>query len=434
MTLKTELKDLSPVKKSLAIEVPVEDVRRESDEVLRLYRKKARLPGFRAGKAPLDLIRKHFGDNVREEVRDRILSRSFREAVRETGLRPVDDPAVEDFAFEGEGPLSYTATFEVIPPIELQGLKDVELTREKPEVADDEVEKALADLRGSRARLVADAEREAALGDVVIADFGGTPREDGAAAFERERMPIEIGGENNLPEFNRRLLGVRAGAEIEFEVDYPADYGSKDLAGKKVAFRVKVHEVKRRELPELDDEFARDLGEFDDLAALRARVREDLEARKEIEERGQTRQAVLDKVLLANPVVLPDALVQREVRHRLEDLVRGMILRGADPEKAEVDWEQVRKSQEAPARKIVHAGLILDAVARLEKIEVEPGAIEERIRIDAQRLGEKPDKLRERLRKQGGIEALRTQLLRERALDYLTSVANIRYPEQRRDV
>ncbi len=426
--MKVELENLSPVKKTVSIEVPVDEVGREIDQVLALYRRRVRLPGFRAGKVPLDLVRRRFGSDVHEEVRDRLLARSFHRAAEENGLRPIGEPTVDGLTFDDGGPLSYKATFEVLPKIELRGYKSVELRRTKPRLEEAEIDRALEELRQSRVRLVTEEGRAASIGDVVVADFAGTPAGEGKP-FRRERMPIEVGGEGNLPEFNEHLMGARAGAKLDFQVVYPPEYGSKELAGKTVAFELVVHEVKRRDLPALDDEFARDLGEFGDLGALRERVRGDLELRKEEEERRDSRQAVLDKVLVENPIVLPDVLVEREIRHRLEDIVRGMILRGIDPEKTEVDWQGLRKRQEEPARKIVHAGLILDAVVAAEKLENERAAIDERIRQDARRLGEAPEKLRERLKKQGGMEALRTQMCREKALDYLTSVANIQYSE-----
>jgi trigger factor len=260
---------------------------------------------------------------------------------------------------------------------------------------------------------------------VVYVDVTGTP--DEGETVHRERMPIEVGAEANLDAFNAQLTGVRAGDELEFPVDYPEDYGAKEMAGKRVSYRMKVHEVKQPVLPNLDDEFAKDLGEFDDLAALRAKVRADLEVQKKQKAEAAARQAVMDKVLLANPVVLPEVLVEHEIRRRLEDFVRSLMMQGIDPEKQEINWEELRKQQEEPARKAVHARLVLDEVARVEKIEVDAEAIETRIREDAKRLGEPVEKLRARLRKHDGEEALVTQMVREKTLDYLTSVANIQY-------
>jgi trigger factor len=216
---------------------------------------------------------------------------------------------------------------------------------------------------------------------------------------------------------------------VEFRAEYPEKSGGEGLAGKPVDFRLRIHEVKRRELPKLDDEMAKDLGEFEDLASLRARVREDLEARKRHEAERSLRQTLMDKILLENTVMLPEVLVEREVIRRLEDIARSMVMQGIDPEKSEIDWKELRKAQEEPARKSVHARLVLDAIAEAEDIKLEPRAVDERIRLEAQRIGESPDKLKTRLREQSGLEALTTQLLREKTLDYLTSVANIHSEE-----
>jgi trigger factor len=422
-----ELTDLGPTKKALSIEVGVDEVERETREVLRQYRKKARLPGFRPGHAPLDVLRKRFGKELVGDVRDRIVARSFHEATEERGLRPVGEPVVEEIDFEVGRPLRFKTTFEVLPPIEVRSYKGVEIQRPAPRVSDEELERALEGLRQSRARLVTEEGRAAAAGDVVIVDLRGEPA--GAPPFERERVPIEVGAPENLPGFNTGLAGVRAGAEVRFTVEYPAGYPARELAGQSVELRARVHEVKRREVPLLDDEFAKDLGDLADLPALRVKLREDLLARKRAEDVRELRQAILDKVLIENPIVLPEALVDREVRHRLESVARSMILQGVDPEKAEVDWSEVRKRQEAPARKMVHARLILDAVARVEGIAVDRQAMEQRIAEEAQQAGEAADMVRRRLREPPGREVLRDQMVREKTLDYLTSVANIHYAE-----
>lgn len=278
-----------------------------------------------------------------------------------------------------------------------------------------------------RARHVTDPERAAEAGDVAMIDVRGVPGE--GEPFERESMPIEVGSERNLPQFNEHVAGATAGASFEFDVPYPEDYGAEELAGKTVAYTLVVKEVKRRELPDLDDEFAKDLGEFDDLAALRARVRQDLELRKRGEADGEVRRALLDKLLVENPVVLPDQLVDAEVQTRLQEIVRNMYQQGVDPEKQEIDWKEVRDRQLDPARKAVHARLLLDAVTREQKLEVAAKEIDETIRREAARHEQPYEELRKRVVEGGGMQALETQLLREKSLDYLMSVANIRNEE-----
>ena len=196
-----------------------------------------------------------------------------------------------------------------------------------------------------------------------------------------------------------------------------------------MSYRLLVHEVKRKEVPPLDDELAKDLGEFDSLAALKTRVHADLSERKAAMARSGVRQAILDKVLLANPISIPDVLVEEEIQHRLEDMVREMMFHGVDPRKAELDWKQLRDRNEEPARKIVHARLVLDAIAAAEAVKVDRKDLEERIRREAERISESYEAVRLRLSKGGGLQALETQMVREKSLDLITSIANIQGAE-----
>lgn len=427
-SMKNALTDLSPVKKQLAIEVPTEEVERETDGVLRAYAKKVRLPGFRPGKTPIGMLRERFSDAVREDVQERLVSRAFVAAAQEHGLRPIGDPSLEDVEFEAGKPLKFKTTFEVLPQLEVKGYRELEAVRPRVAVADEEVDQTLDHLRRSRARHVEDPERIAEEGDIVVVDVAGNP-EDGEP-FSHERIQIEIGAENNLPEFNRHLAGVAREAEVGFEVTYPDEFRAPELAGKRVEVAVRVHEVKRREIPELDDEFAKDLAErFEGLDDLRSQIRQDIEARKKSQAEETVRQALLDKLLLENVVVIPDVLVEREIQRRLEGAVREMMMQGVDPEKADVDWKQLRDRQEEPARKSVHARLVLDAVAAEEKIEVSEADATARIRAEAERTGQPYRDLRKRIDEQGGTEPLKIQMVREKTLDYLTSVANIRTEE-----
>jgi trigger factor len=425
--MKVDLTDLSPVKKRMLVEVDADEVAGVLEGVVRGYAKEAKIPGFRKGKVPASVIRKRFAKELDEDLRERLVRRYYLEATREKGLRPVGDPVLEEVKHEEGQPFSFQTLFEVVPAIELKGHRGIEVRRPSEKVADDEVDAALEELRAARVQLVAEEGREAEQGDVIVADLTGKP--DEGEPFSRERMMLEVGAEGNPPSFNDELEGAAPGAELSFESDYPEDHPAREMAGKKVAFTVKVHEVKRKVLPELDDEFAKDLGDFDDLAALRERVRTDLEHRKKHEADGAVRQALLDKLLLENPVVLPEVLVEEEIRHRLEEIVRRMMQQGIDPEKAELDWKQLREQQETGARKSVHARLMLDKVAEVESIAVEDREVNERLRRDAAAMGEKYETLRQRVQEQGSLQLLKRQLVREKSLDLLTSVANIRVEE-----
>lgn len=425
--MNVELEDISTVKKRLSIEVPLDEVTQESEDVLRSFRKKAQIPGFRPGKVPASVIQSRFAKEMREEVRESLIRSSFVKAAKERGLNPIADPAVEEVRFDEGEPLSFKVLFEVLPVFEVKDYREIEVRRPSIRVPPDEVDQSLAELQAARVRYVYEEGREAEEGDMVVADVEGTPPE--GEAFSRESTQVVVGAKENLPEFNEHLLRVKEGEKKEFSVEYPEGYPGKELAGKQVDFRLLVKEVKRRELPDLDDEFAKDLGEFASLAELRSRIEEDLQARKKHEAENKVREALLDKVLLQNAIPLPEVLTESEIRHRLEEIVRGMMNQGINPQDGKIDWEQMRKQQEEPARKSVHARLVLDAIAKAEGLEVDRRRLDERIRMEAQRMDETPENLRQQLNKGPGMQALKNQLLRESTLDYLTSVANIQNEE-----
>jgi trigger factor len=425
--MNVDLEDLSTVKKRLSIEVPLEGVEQETEGVLRSFRKKARIPGFRPGKTPASVIRSRFSKEIREEVKENLIRTSFTNAARERGLKPIADPALEEITFEDGQPLSFKVTFEVLPEFEVKDYREIEVRRPSSQVPPAELDAQLTELQMARVKHVYEAGREAGEGDIVIADVEGNPEE--GESFSREATQVVIGAKENLPEFNEHLDGAKEGDVKEFPVEYPEGYPGKELAGKRIDFQLVVKEVKRREIPELDDEFAKDLGDFAGMNELRARVEEDLQARKKHDAENKVREALLDKVLLQNAIPLPEALTESEIRHRMEELVRGMMNQGMDPQNSKVDWEKIRKQQEDPARKSVHARLVLDAIAKAEGLEVDRKVVDERIRLEAQSMDETPEGLREQLNKGSGMQALKNQLLRETTLDYLTSVANIQSEE-----
>lgn len=421
--MKIELVDINPVKKSLAIEADADEVVRETAAVVRRWASQVKVPGFRQGKVPTELVRKRFSKEIEEDVRERLVSRLYAEAAREKGLRPLGDPVLDELTAEPGQPFRFKTTFEVLPTLEVKSYTGVEVREAPAVVGDADVDEALESLRQAHTRYVVEEGRASETGDLVVADLVETI--EGGEEKSRERAVIEVGAPDHLPAFNEQLHGVSAGRELDFTVRYPDEFPAARLAGKDVRYRFRVHEVKRRELPEVDDAFAKDMGEFESLDALKGRIRADLEERKRREARGALRQSILDKVLLENPVALPEILVDEEIRHRLEDMVRGMMYQGLDPRSVELDWKAARDRQEEPARKTVHARLVLDAVARKEGLSVSPEELDRRIVEEASRIGEDAEELGKRLRKSDGVQALEIQMVREKALDFLTSSANI---------
>jgi trigger factor len=425
--MKIELTDSSPVKKILEIEIDAEAVTKETESVIKSFAAKAQIPGFRPGKAPHSVVRSRFAKEIKDDVRERLVARSFHEAAKDHNFKPLGNPALEEISDDNDGPLRFKTSFEVLPEIELKGHKGIEVRRPSAAVSEAELSKTLEELRESQAKLVTEEGRKAVTGDVLVADVEGAP--EVGEPFNRERMMIEVGSTDNMPGFNEKLEEAEAGQELQFSIDFPKEHPVEAQAGKAVQYKIKVHEVKRRELPELDDEFAKDLGDFENLDALKSRIMEDLETRKKRESEMAVRQGVLDKLLLENPIVLPEILVEEEIRQRLEEMIRRMMMQGMDPEQMNLDWKELRQQQKEPARKSVHARLLLDALAEAEKIEVKSEEMDVRLRRDAEAMGENYDKFRAQLEKRGGLEVLNNQMIREKALDLMTSLANIQDEE-----
>ena len=424
--MKIELNELSPVKRTMTVEVEAGVVAAETDEVVRRYAGKARIPGFRPGKAPLSVVRSRFKKEVEEEVRESLLHRLYGEAAKEKGITPIGDPALDEVVFEEGKPFSFKTSFEIRPEINPQGYEGVEVPKKAAAVSDEDVETALGEIRDSRAQLVVK-EGKAETGDFLMADVAGTP--EGGEPFQQENALVEIGSTQNLPEFNDRIEGAGKGDSLEFSVNYPQEHPAEQLAGRDVAYQLTVHEVKTRQLPELDDEFAKDLGEFDSLDALKERVRTDLTARKKAETDNEMRKILMDKIVVENPAELPDVLVEEEIRHRMEDMVRTMMMQGVDPQKIDVDWKEIRERQDEPARKAVHARLVLDAIADEKGLAVEDNEVDEKIQAEAARIGEPATEVRKRLVDSGGTGAIKVQLLREKALEWVVAAANIQEEE-----
>ena len=422
--MKIEVEDLSPVRKSLAVEVEPDVVERETEEVLRRFASQVRIPGFREGKAPRNLVRSRFARQIDDDVRDRLMARLWTEATAARGLRPLGEPVVEEVVHHPGQPFRFKTSFEVLPEFSPRSYRGVEARQPAVVVEAAEVDGLLEELRQGQARLKTEEGRAAQNGDVVVVDIEGRP--SGGGPFRRERALVEVGGSQLPDAVSASLLGATAGADVTAEASRP---GAGDGPPETVAYSMHVHEVKRRIVPPLDDELAKDLGDFESLAALTERVRQDLVERKQRAAEQSARQGVLDKVLLENPIPLPDHLVHDEMRHRMEDMARSLVYQGVDPNKLEVDWVELGRRQEEPARKTVHARLLLDAVAAVEGVGVSDEEVAARVRREAERMGEKAAAVEARLREGGGWQALTSQMVREKTLDFLIAVANIQREE-----
>jgi len=442
--MKTEFIDVSDTQKNLVVEIPSTVVDAEIDKVARDYSRAARVPGFRPGKVPAKVVRQRFRDQILHDVAHGLIPRAVDEALRERGVEPVDTPDIRDVVVEEGQPLKFTATFETVPPIEPGDYASITLHQKSATVDDAAVEEALGNLRERGARYEPIEGRGIANGDSVVMDLERTatpkeaaeepliviageptpPKPPAEPQIDRhDGVTVEIGAAANPPGFDVELRGLHAGHTKTFDVQYPADYAISELAGTTVKYAVNVKAVRKRIVPELDDEFAKDLGDFQNLEALRARVRADLEHEAMHEAEREARGELLKQLAARVTFDVPASLLDREIDRRVEDFVRRLTDQQIDPMKVNINWEEFRDKQREAASEAVRGALALDEVARREQIAATEEEINAEVERYAERSGRTSAAVRARLEKEGGIARLYSGLRREKTVDFLLSRA-----------
>ena len=423
--MKTEFADLSETKKSVAVEVPSDVVDAQIDRIARSYSRQARIPGFRQGKVPPTLIKKRFREQILHDVAHELIPRVLDEALRERGLEPVDTPDVKDITLDEGQALTFTATFETLPPIDPGPLNTITLRRPAVTLEENAVEQTLTQLQGRAARYEPVEGRGIEDGDTVTLDVERAPTAAGEKPEHHHDVVVEIGGKANPPGFDEHLRGLDVGAQKTFTIHYPDDYAVKEMAGTSVEYSVTVKDLRKRVLPELDDEFAKDVGEFDTLQALRDRVQQDLQREAEAEADRNLRGELLKELAARVTVEIPDSLVERELDRRTEEFARRLMDQNIDPRRANIDWDQFRDSQREASRESVKSALVLDEISRRENVTVSDEDIEKDVAQYAERSGLAPAAVRARLEKDGALTRLAAGLRREKTMDYVLSQAHV---------
>jgi trigger factor len=438
--MKTEVKDLSPTRKEIRIEIEQEAVRAAYDRISAQYSKLAKVPGFRPGHAPLSVVRTRYRDEIRSEVLRELVPQAIQDAIQESGFDVIGEPDVHlddesATAKLGESPLSLHVHVEVLPQVELGQYKGLEAARRTRPVKDEDVESVIENLRESSASLQPVEDRPSELGDIVTVNFNGKFAGDPEAEdINVEDVEVELGGANVQQEFTDNLLGVRPDEERTFTVNYPEDFSSKGLAGKEVHYTAKVTRVSRKELPELDDEWARSVNEeSDSIAALRAQIRSEMEESARHESDNRLRNDLLGQLVEAHPFEVPETLVQHQSNHHLESIVRDMLGRGIDPRGQEMDWDGMRERLKSQAERDVRSSMLLESIAEREQIEVTKEEIDAEIESYAQATRQTVQQVRDALTKQGGERSIADRLRNRKALDLLVESANVRDEEWREE-
>jgi trigger factor len=408
--------------RELVLDVPAEDVSKSFRSVTRNYQKHAKIPGFRAGKVPETVIRRRFAEQIRKEVIDGLLPDRFNQAVRELGVTPVGQPQVTELTVEDGSPLHVKAVFEFIPAFSIEGYQNVTVPKPPVEITEDEVQQEMKQLRESRATIEPVEEDRAMVdGDWAQISYTGTVEGDAEAApVAGEDTLVEIGGNDTVEAFSTALRGARAGETLNVAATYPAEYPEAKLAGKTVDYTIEVKGIKKRTLPELNDEFAKEVGAFESLSDLESRVRENLANRKQRSVEGETKDRLFAALIERFPFPVPESLVQEQVDARLERGLRALAAQGMEPDQMrKLDFGRLRAAQRDSAAAEVKTSLLLEKIAREEDVSVSEEEMDREIHLAALQSREPVDALKVRLTQDGGLARIREQLKREKTAHLL---------------
>ena len=411
-------------RRELELEIPAEEVTKQTEKVAKDLARVARIPGFRPGKAPLALIKRRFAEDIKGEVLQTLVPERVEKAVAEEKLTPVSQPQVDKLEYKEGQPVKFRASFEVLPEFSLGDYKNLEIELPEMAITDESVANTLAEMQQRAATFVPVEGRTVQNGDFVQVKLLGTP-EGGGEPLKADSVLCEVGAEETMAPFNEHLLGTSAGDHKNFDVAYPADYPDAKLAGKTLHYSLDVLGIKTKQLPELNDEFAKDF-DATSLDELNKKVRENLEHQLEHDKKSQLRNKVLAELVKSHDFPVPESLVENQKDVLLRQIVRSLAERGVDPRAIDIDWSALRQRQEERARDDVKAELVVDRIATEEKIEVNDDDLHKELEHLASHSGESAEVLEARLTKQGALDRMKAKLRSDKTVDWLAQTAKVK--------
>ena len=412
-------------RRELDLEIPAEEVSKAMERVAKEFARVARVPGFRPGKAPVSLIRRRFADDIKGEVLQTLVPERVEKAVSDQKLTPVSQPQVDKLDFAEGQPLKFRAVFEVLPDFELGNYKALEIEMPEMKITDEDVSKTLEEMRERAAAFAPVEGRSVENGDFVQLKLIGTPA-GGGDPLQADSVLCHIGAEETMEPFNVNLRGANIADRKNFDVEYPADYPDAKLAGKTYHYAVEVLGIKTKKLPELNDEFAKDVSDAATLDELKKKVSGGLEHQRTHRQKEVQHEKILAEIVKLHDIPVPESLVERQMDVRLERVVRSLAAQGVDPRAVNVDWVALRRRQQERATDDVKAELIIDRIATAENIDVTEEDLQRELEHMAGHSGESADAIRARLTKQGTLDRMKAKLRSDKTLDWLAQNSRIR--------
>jgi trigger factor len=405
-------------KHGIEIVIPAAEVARESERVAKKFMEKVRLPGFRPGKAPLAMVRQRFAQEIRQEVLEALIPRALDARFEADHVRVVGRPEVKDLHYNDGEDVRFSAEFEVAPEFDLLDYRNLEVEYAEPVITEADVEAALEKRRDEKAEYINEDPRPVVDGDhavLTIESFAGV---EGEPVRSNDLM-LEVGSADTMPEFSEALRGMSPEESKDVTITYPEQYAHERLAGKTVSFHMTLNMIRRKELPDLNDEFAKDLGDYQTLDDVRQEERSKLFRSAEAAAQEAAKNKLVEKLVDLHPFAVPDAYVDRQIEVNLEETLRGLAAQGIDPRSLNLDWAKLRESRKEPATREVRATLLLDRIASIESIEAMNDEIDRHVHLAARQNREPAAALRARWEKDGVIRNLASRIRTNKTLNFL---------------
>ena len=417
----TETKEsASATKREIEVEIPAQEVTRQTEVLIQKYQKVARLPGFRVGHVPASIIKQRFSEEIKTDVVEALVPRYFNQETERLGMHPVSQPRVTDLHVHDGEPLRFKAAFEILPDVKAEGYKELRADKPVITVTDEDVEQAIADLQERAAKFDPVEGRALAEGDFAQVSLDGIPKEEEGQPVHMDEVLVEIGGKNTMPEFTEHLTGANVGDERTFDVKYPDDSQDQRLAGKTLTYAVKVQAIKHKVLPELNEEFAKQLGEFATIDDVRKRIRLQIDSERTHQAEHEAKDKLVAELVRRNEFEVPDSLIERQIDIRLERGLRALAAQGLTAEQMKkMDFQRLRAGQRDQAIQDLKASLLLEKVADEEKVDVSDEEMDREVDALAQQAKQTTEAVRARLTRDGGLDRIRTRIRNEKTIDLL---------------
>jgi trigger factor len=427
---KVTLKDVSPIRKDLEVVVAVADVSRQMDEVYRRIGNKAHIKGFRPGKVPRSVLEQYYRQDAESEAVRDLINKSYPEALRQVGVLPIASPQIRVMSFAADKELAYEAMIEIPPSFEAKGYQGLELNKDKIAVTDQEIDENLKGFQDRLTQLVPLIEdRPTQEHDIVALDYQGTSNGQPIAGFQGKDFLVELGKGYLFPEIEKALLGAKIGEKRRTQVTLPDNWTDKNLAGKRIDYELEVKQIKQKKAPEINDDFAKDVGSFENLAALKEKIREDIARAKEQAVKNKMRREVLDLLIAKNEFLVPEAMIQIEMEDMFRRFEGNLRAQGVTLEQAGITVEDFYAKNRDEAVHRVRGALIFDAIARKENISVVPEEIEKRVEEMAKLSGQQPAVWKKYFKEHNMLGRVEGALLEEKALDFVLTQSKIKIRE-----